>query len=115
MAKSEGLMFDLTESDLQNLQAAVNELGGFAGPEISGSLAAMGSDPAGLRTFVVGLAGPESLLAAPRETLLGLFLLNGLVCAALGDEELGTITGADRDSHFLTARRLYHILTARPD
>ncbi len=108
-------MFDLTESDLRNLEAAVNELGGFAGQEISEALAATGIDPDGLRDSVTGLARPGSLLSAPRETLLGLFLLNNLVCAALGDEELGTITGAGRDSHFLTARRLYHILTARPD
>ncbi len=108
-------MPDLTEADLRNLQTAVNELGGFAGREISEALTAMAIDPYSLKRFVDGLAGPEALRSAPRETLLGLFLLNNLVCAALGDEELGTITGAERDSHFLTARRLYHVLTAQGD
>ena len=101
-------MTDLTESDLATLRTAVNELGGFAGVEIAGALTSLGIDPDGLRAFIDSLAGPEALRSAPREILLGLFLLNNLVCAALGDEELEIITGRDRNEHFLTARRLYH-------
>ena len=106
-------MADLTESDLAILRTAVNELGGFAGAEICSALTALSIDPDELRAFVDSLAGPDDLLTAPREILLGLLLLNNLVCAALGDEELETITGRDRNEHFLTARRLYHGLTQK--
>ncbi len=101
----------LAESDLANLKSAAAELGGFAGKEISQGLETLGVDPGRLRTLLENIDGPVALAKAPRETLLGLFLLSGLVCAALGDEELATITGAGRDEHFLTARRLYHALT----
>ena len=102
-----------TDIDVATLRAAVNEIGGFAGTEISGSLAALGVDSEGLKAFVDGLESPESLSSATQRSLLGLFLLTNLVCAALGDEELETVTGQDRDAHFLTARRLYHAFTRR--
>ena len=102
-------------SDLTNLQTEVNELGGFAGGDISAALVASGFDPDKLRAFVESLAGPEALQSAPRELLLGLFFLNSLSCAALGEEEMATVTGADWQAHLLTGRRLYFAYARRGD
>lgn len=102
-------------SDLMNLQREVNELGGFAGKEISAALVASGFDPDQVRAFVDSLAAPEALESAPREILLGLFLLNSLTCAALGEEEMAIITGTEWEAHLLTGRRLYFAYTRRGD
>ena len=105
--------FDL--SDLSNLQTEVNELGGFAGNDIAAALVASGFDPDKLRAFVKSLTEPEDLKSAPREMLLGLFLLNSLACAALGEEEMATITGTEWESHLLTGRRLYFAFARQGD
>ncbi|MDJ0946985.1 MAG: hypothetical protein QNJ30_26340 [Kiloniellales bacterium] len=102
-----------TDTDVANLRTALNEIGGFAGAEISAALAELGVHAEELKALLDGLESPESLRTAPRQCLLGFFLLTSLVCAALGDEELATITGQSRDAHVLTARRLYHAFARR--
>lgn len=107
------MKYRFTAADLTNLRTEMHELGGFAGDDITAALVASEIDPNRLRAFVEDLGEPELLESAPRDVLLGLFLVNSLVCAALGEEEMATITGKEWQDHLLTGRRLFFAYTRR--
>ncbi len=104
---------ELDETDLENLRSAITELGGFAGSEISGFMAVLGIPEEEFGPLVDRLKDPSLLDRLPQKDICSLLVLSSLVCAALGDEELATITGRGRDEHFLTIRRLYHAFARR--
>ena len=101
------------ETDLKNLKSAKAELGGFAGREISNFMAVLGISEEEFGPMVDHLKNPSQLDRLPQKDLCSLLVLFSLVCAALGDEELATITGSGRDEHFLTIRRIYHAFARR--
>ena len=94
--------------DLMNVRSAIRELGGFDGAALASYMALIGVSDENLRELSDRLDHPGQLGFLTQEELCALIALCNVVCAALGDEELATLTTSGRDEHFLTIRRLYH-------
>ena len=97
--------FDNT--DLENVKSAIRELGGFDGEAIARFMTTIGTSEDSLRDLYGRLEHPGQLALLTKEEICALIALCNVVCAALGDEELATLTTRGRDEHFLTIRRLY--------
>ncbi|SMX26827.1 hypothetical protein TRP8649_00920 [Pelagimonas phthalicica] len=98
----------LDKKDLAIIRRAINERGGFDGRVIKEALSfykVEDRDVEQLKTRVSPHQTPESL---SYEDKLNSLVLCCLASAALGEEELSTITGYDRDEFYTTIRRLYH-------
>jgi hypothetical protein len=102
----------LDQHDFAIISGALSERGGFDGKVIKNILSqfgVQGSDLVGLKNIVSSTEHSKPLTEVDT---LNAFLVCSLVSAALGEEELGTIRGYDRDEYYTTIRRLYHAIRA---
>ena len=100
--------FYFDEDDLGNLRQALGQIDGFDGEEILAFMDVPGFSEQELKRMGASLEDLRLFNRMSQKELCSLFLLESLTCAALGDEELFTITGRGRDEHFVTIGRLYY-------
>lgn len=100
----------LEMSDFAIIRGALGERYGFDAYVINEALSifkAQDEDLARLKTL---FEAEEPTKHLSSKDALNAFLICCLTSAALGEEELGTIKGYDRDEFYTTIRRLYHLV-----
>lgn len=98
----------LGSKDFAITEGAIGEKGGFDGRVIKSILAHFGVQDSALARLQDYLGSDGSDASLEDESALNAFLICCLTSAALGEEELQTIRGYDRDEFYTTIRRLYH-------
>lgn len=96
--------------DLAIISRALGETGGFDGRVIAEVLFRFGVNDKALENLKNISGSKKGIEPLDVDDALNAFLLCCLTSAALGEEELSTITGYDRDEIYTTIRRLYHIV-----
>ncbi len=97
----------LDAKDLAIVKRAIGEKGGFDGRVISEILARFGVQDSALVQLQNLVRSEEPIAPFKEDDALKAFLVCCLASAALGEEELQTISGYDRDEFYTTIRRLY--------
>lgn len=99
----------LDDKDFAIIRSALGEIGGFDGQVIKNMLEHFEvCDNAQIDLKKV-VQNEKNTVSLSEDEALTAFLVCSLVSAALGEEELRTITGYDRDEFYTTIRRLYNV------
>lgn len=98
----------LGTKDFAIIRGALGERGGFDGRVITEILTQFGVEDKALERLKNLVSSEQTTGPLNDDDTLNAFLLCCLISAALGEEELRTIRGYDRDEFYTTIRRLYH-------
>jgi hypothetical protein len=98
----------LGSKDFAIIKGALGERGGFDGRVITEILTQFGVEDKALEKLKNLVSSEQTAAPLNDDDALNAFLLCCLTSAALGEEELSTIRGYDRDEFYTTIRRLYH-------
>jgi len=98
----------LDKKDFAIIRRAIGEVSGFDGRVIKEALSLYKVDDCDLERLKTRVSTDHTEESLNDQDALHSFAICCLASAALGEEELSTVTGFDRDEFYTTIRRLYH-------